>query len=154
MTRWLARGPVVADTYGPPLGWLSHQALAWVKLNRVEFEALFPETERNRPMKERLAALLERRPVRAWIVSDGARPVWLAERGGEPAEFAPPKVNEISPTGSGDVLHACMIHAVFHHQRSLPDALTLALPYASANAAHPGVVDFPLNNLSFFGSNP
>jgi 1-phosphofructokinase/tagatose 6-phosphate kinase len=49
-------------------------------------------------------------------------------------------------------LHACLLHAVFHHRQPLPAALRLALPYAAANAAHPTVADFPLNNLPVFGS--
>jgi 1-phosphofructokinase/tagatose 6-phosphate kinase len=50
------------------------------------------------------------------------------------------------------VLHACLLHAVFHHQQPLPAALRLALPYAAANASHPTVADFPLNNLPPFRS--
>jgi hypothetical protein len=40
---------------------------------------------------------------------------------------------------------------VFHHQATLADALQQALPYASANAAHSTVADFPLDNLPAFG---
>ena len=151
--RRLMRGPVVADTYGPPLAWLIERPLAWVKVNRVEYDVLFTDAERKQPLAERLAASLERWPVRAWIVTDGPRPVWFAERGRPPARVVPPPVVEVSSTGSGDVLHACLLHAVFHHRRPLPDALELALPYAAANAAHPSVADFPLNNLPDFGSN-
>ena len=39
--RWLERGPVVVDTYGPPLAWLIERPVAWVKINRTEFDALF-----------------------------------------------------------------------------------------------------------------
>jgi len=150
--RWLARGPVVADTYGPPLTWLSGHPLTWVKVNRTEFDGLFGDAERTQPMAARLTALLARHPVRAWIVTDGPRPVWFAERGQTPAQLAPPPVNEVSPTGSGDVLHACLLHGVLHHRLPLSTALRQALPYAAANAAHPTVADFPLNNLPSFGS--
>jgi fructose-1-phosphate kinase PfkB-like protein len=152
ISRWLARGPVVADTYGPPLAWLSERPLAWVKVNRIEFDTLFAEEERKQSLTERLVKALARWPVRAWIVTDGPRPVWLAERGGVPAGVTPPAVAEVSSTGSGDVLHACLLHAVFHHRQPLPAALRLALPYAAANAAHSTVADFPLNNLPPFGS--
>jgi fructose-1-phosphate kinase PfkB-like protein len=152
ITRRLARGPVVADTYGAPLTWLVERPLAWVKVNRVEFDALFAEEERRQPMADRLIASLDRWPVRAWIVTDGPRPVWFAEHGRAPTSVVPPPVIEVSSTGSGDVLHACLLHAFFHHRQPLFDALELALPYAAANAAHSTVADFPLNNLPDFGS--
>jgi len=152
--RWLERGPVVADTYGPPLGWLVGRPLAWVKVNRAEFDGLFAEAERPQPVAARLAALLARQAVRAWIVTDGPRPVWYGERGRAPASAMPPPVAEVSPTGSGDVLHACLLHGIIHHRLPLAEALRRALPYAAANAAHATVADFPLNNLPAFGSIP
>lgn len=145
--RWIARGPVVADSYGPPLAWLVEQPLAWVKINRTEFDGLFPAAERSRPLPERLAAARNRWPVEAWVVTDGPRPVWQVTRREAPASLEPPAVTEVSPTGSGDILHAVLLHAVFHHGLSVPAALRLALPYAAANAAQPTVGDFPLNNL-------
>lgn len=150
--RWLSTGPVVADTYGPPLAWLIERPLEWVKVNRAEFDALFAEGERAQPIAERLIAALARWPARAWIVTDGPRPVWFAEHGGTPASVMPPAVAEASSTGSGDVLHACLLHAVFHHRQTLSAALRLAIPYAAANAAHPTVAEFSLNNLPNFGS--
>ncbi|MFA5058007.1 MAG: PfkB family carbohydrate kinase, partial [Opitutaceae bacterium] len=78
--RWLARGPVVADTYGPPLMWLAECSLAWVKINRTEFDTLFGEKEREQPMAEKLGSALERWPAKAWVVTDGPQPVWVAER--------------------------------------------------------------------------
>ena len=150
--RWLARGPVVADSYGPPLAWLIERPLAWAKVNRTEFDSLFSAEERLRPLAERLSAALARWAPCAWIVTDGPQPVWFAERGGAAASLTPPAIDEVSPTGSGDVLHAAILHAVFHHRRSLVDALRQSLPYAAANAAHAAVADFPLNNLPGFGS--
>jgi 1-phosphofructokinase len=150
--RWLARGPVVADSYGPPLAWLIERPLAWVKVNRTEFDTLFSAEDQRRPLAERLSSALARWSPRAWIVTDGPRPVWLAEHGGGAASLTPPAVSEVSPTGSGDVLHAAVLHAVFHHRQRLADALRQALPYAAANAAHATVADFPLNNLPSFGS--
>jgi fructose-1-phosphate kinase PfkB-like protein len=149
--RWIARGPVVADTYGPPLQWLIEQPVAWVKVNRNEFDALFNEAERSGPVVNRLRLAAERWLPRAWIVTDGPEPVWFIEQGGSPSSLTPPPVTEVSSTGSGDVLHACLLHAVFHHRRTLADALQQALPYAAANAAHAGVADFPLENLPPIG---
>ncbi len=142
----------MADTYGPALAWLVEQPLAWVKVNRVEFDGLFAVEERSRPIEDRLRAALHCWAAKAWIVTDGPRPLWYAERDAQPTSLVPPKVKEVSATGSGDVLHAVLLHAVFHHARQLPLALRLALPYAAANAAHPLVAEFPLNNLPDFGS--
>jgi fructose-1-phosphate kinase PfkB-like protein len=150
--RWVERGPIVADTYGEPLRWLIERPLAWVKINRTEFDTLFDETERSEPVVNRLRLAAERWSPRAWIVTDGPRPVWFVEHGGAPASLTPPHVKEVSSTGSGDVLHGCLLHAVFHHQTTLPEALQQALPYAAANAAHATVADFPLSGLPRFGS--
>ena len=145
--RWLARGPVVADTYGAPLAWLAARPLTWVKVNRLEFDALFPEPTGRGALAERLANAHHRGPVRAWIVTEGARPLWYAERDATPVSLTPPTVKEVSATGSGDVLHACLLHAVLQHGLPLPEALRRSLPYAAANAAQATVADFPLNNL-------
>ncbi len=39
LERWLQRGRLVADTYGPPLTWLAKQPLDLIKINRTEFAA-------------------------------------------------------------------------------------------------------------------
>jgi hypothetical protein len=39
------------------------------------------------------------------------------------------------------------MHGRYHRSLSLHAALAYSLPYASANAAHPGIADFDLNNL-------
>ena len=38
---------------------------------------------------------------------------------------------------------ACVLHARFHRGLTWRDAVAWSLPYASANAAHPGVAEFP-----------
>jgi len=147
LARWALRGTLVADTYGPPLDWALQQPLAFIKNNRDEFDALTPATAPAEPFATRLAAALKRPPVQAWIVTDGEKPAWLAERDGPPRTLTPPIVNAVSPTGSGDVLLACLLQGCYHKGLSLHDALVHALPYAAANAAHPGIADFDLNNL-------
>jgi sugar/nucleoside kinase (ribokinase family) len=118
-----------------------------VKINRDEFDALSPEVERNQSLSSCLPAALARSRAHAWIVTDGGKPVWYADRSNPPHQFNPPRVPLVSPTGSGDVLFACLLHA--HFQRGLPwlDALAYALPFAAANAASPGIAEFDLNNL-------
>lgn len=147
VSRWIDDGAFVADTYGPPLSWLIERPVPLIKINRQEFDPLFPEAERNVPVVERLAEALRRWPVQAWIVTDGPAPVCYAGVDTPPAAQTPPLVQEVSPTGSGDVLFAAVLHALYELKVGLAEAVSFALPYAAANAGHPGVADFDLNNL-------
>lgn len=131
--RWLARGTLAADTYGPPLAWAAAQPLALVKINADELRTFTPD----------LAHLPSGATSRRWVVTDGPRTVTLRDTDGTLAALTPPPVHEVSATGSGDVLFACVLHGLFARQLSLRDAVAHALPYAAANAAHPGVAEFP-----------
>ena len=96
-------------------------------------------------MADRLRTVRTRWPVRRWIVTDGPGAVWFADaEAAAPANLAPPPVREVSATGSGDVLFACVLHGLFVKQRPLADAVACALPCAAANAASPGIAEFPL----------
>jgi fructose-1-phosphate kinase PfkB-like protein len=134
LERWLQRGWLIADTYGPPLAWFARRPLHLIKINRTEFEGLQPG-----PLDLRSAF-----PVRSWIITDGPNPVRIFEQTGAGAEMTPPPIREASPTGSGDVLLACLLAAHWHRNLPLAQALAFALPYAAANAADPGVAEFPL----------
>lgn len=149
-TRWLQRGILVADAYGPPLHWLAAQPLALVKINRTEFDAFFPAGQRDRPLAERLTVAARQWPVRHWLITQGADSLWLADAakaGHAPLELAPPVIREVSATGSGDVFFAALLHAHYVLGRALPDAARYAIPFAAANAAHPGVADFDLPDV-------
>ena len=61
---------------------------------------------------------------------------------GAVSRLTPPVVREVSPTGSGDVLFAALLHAWCGRGLSLREAVSFALPYAAANAAHPGIAEF------------
>ncbi len=139
--RWAQRGVLVADAYGPPLAWLTQLPLALVKINRQEFDAF-------RPGAGDVAARLQQAgvelPVKVWIVTDGPGALWLALPGEKPREFHPPVLHEVSPTGSGDVFLAGLLHGHWHLGLGWPEAIAYALPLAAANAAHPGVADFEL----------
>ncbi len=141
LERWAHRGVLVADAYGPPLGWLAQLPLTLVKINRQEFDAF-------RPGAGDVAARLQQAgtalPVQAWIVTDGPGSLWLARPGEAPREFRPPVLREVSPTGSGDVFLAALLHGHWHLGLAWPEAIAYALPFAAANAAHPGVADFEL----------
>jgi 1-phosphofructokinase len=136
LERWLRRGTLAVDTYGPPLAWFVRRPVDLIKINRTELEGLQAGSD--------LAALRGQFPVRSWVVTDGPGPVRLLDAAGVTAALTPPPVREVSATGSGDVLLACLLEA--HGQRGLPlaAAVAWALPYAAANAADPGVADFAL----------
>ncbi|MBC7368361.1 MAG: hypothetical protein H7343_16385 [Undibacterium sp.] len=133
LTRWLARGILVADTYGPPLDWLVAQPPALIKIYAAELRTLAPD----------LAHLPARATAQGWIVTDGPRPIQIRDHTGALASTTPPAIREVSATGSGDVFLACILHAWFHLGSDLTAAVNFALPYPAANAAHPGVAEFP-----------
>lgn len=142
--RWLERGQLVADSYGPPLAWLAGQPLALIKINATELRTLFPRTSAATSTPELLNSGSQSWRARRWIITDGAASVWFRDGAGEPTSLPSPPVQEVSPTGSGDVLFACVLDAHFRRGLSLAEAVALALPYAAANAAHPGIAEFPL----------
>ena len=133
LDRWLARGTLVVDSYGPPLAWAFTRPVALVKINADELRALAPD----------LAHLPPHAAPLRWIVTDGPRPVQIRDVAGALATATPLPVTEVSATGSGDVFLACVLHAWFGLGRDLAGAVQFALPYAAANAAHPGVAEFP-----------
>lgn len=132
LARWLSRGFLVADTYGPPLLWLSDQPVELLKVNASELRTI--GIEPGQPIS--LAAL-------RYVVTDGPRPIRFREGLGSESTIAPPSIKEVSPTGSGDVMLACLLDAIFRQRKSLRDAVHFAVPYAAANASHPGVAEFP-----------
>lgn len=144
ISRWLARSPLVADVYGPPLPWLAAQSLDLVKINGAEFDGFFPPAQQAGPLEERLLTATQQWPVRHWIITQGAGSLWLANVRHAPLKFIPPAIREVSPTGSGDVFFAALIHAHYVLGRNWADATRYAIPFAAANAAHPGVADFDL----------
>ncbi len=143
LVRWQQRGVLAADTYGPPLAWFAAQPLALVKINATELRTLFPDESTSAAPESLVRAAARRWPAQRWIVTDGGGPVWFAETRGEPASLRPPAVTEVSATGSGDVLFACLLEALFRHGTPLATAVAQALPYAAANAAHAGIAEFP-----------
>jgi fructose-1-phosphate kinase PfkB-like protein len=143
LLRWLERGELAADTYGPPLAWLAAQPLALAKINATELRTLFPTEPASAGTPELIKLAARRGPVRRWVVTDGPGPVWFWDGTGEPVSLPPPPVQEVSPTGSGDVLFACVLDALFRRGLPLAQAVAGALPLAAANAAHPGIAEFP-----------
>ncbi len=153
ITRWPDRGPLAIDTYGPPLAGLATLPAALVKINRKEFAGLLGVAQAEFT-EERMAETLSRsageRAAERWVITDGARPVWLWDRDTRRAtSIMPPLIEEVSPTGSGDVLHAGILHALFGRGDSLEEAVRFALPLAAANAASEGVADFDLTPFGF-----
>ena len=141
--RWPERGPLVADTYGPPLAWLANEAAAFIRVNRGELESLFSPAEHRLSSGELLALARERFRTLRWAATDGPAPVWFIADHHPPESIPTPRVLQVSATGSGDVMMACVLHGRFHRGLSWRDAVAWALPYAAANAAHAGIAEFP-----------
>ena len=141
LDRWLGRGLLVVDTYGPPLAWLAQRGVALIKINATEARTLFGEVE---TLDRALASHVASRTVTRWVVSDGPEMLIFRDGlNGKVETMKPPSVQEISATGSGDVLFAVVIHSLFLSQTSLREALEKAVPLAAANAANPGIAEFP-----------
>lgn len=132
LERWMQRGLLLVDSYGPPLQWAIAHPVSLVKINADELRGL-GASEASLPSAPR-----------AWVVSDGPGPVRVRDERNRAYTLSPPSVTEVSPTGSGDVLLACLAHALVGRGLALRDAVAFAVPYAAANAAHPGVADFTL----------
>ncbi len=141
--RWPERGSLVVDTYGPPLKWFAERAAALIRVNRSELESLGTPVERKLSSGELLLKFRDRGGALRWAVTDGPGPVWFLADHQDPETIAHPAVREVSATGSGDVMFACTLFARFHRGLSWRDAVAWSLPYAAANAAHPGVAEFP-----------
>lgn len=142
--RWGQRGRLMADVYGPPLLTLTHKPVELVKINQQEFDAMFPAHSSGQSMPDRLPAVQRKSAVKNWVISNGGESVWIQAAGQPTLELHPPTIREVSPTGSGDVFFACILHALVMQGTNLIDAVKFALPFAAANAAHPGVADFEL----------
>jgi len=145
--RCAERGPLAIDTYGPPLAELAGMPAALAKINRKEFAGLagLAQSElTDARMAELLPTIARESTVARWVVTDGPHTVWICEAGGPAQSLTPPRTEEVSPTGSGDVLHAGILYALFERGDSLAAAVRFAMPLAAANAASPGVADFDL----------
>ena len=130
--RWSERGALVVDTYGQPLIDLVQHSLALLKINADELRSLGLSS---------IEQISKR--VQQVVITDGPDAVQIRNRAGGTETFNPPKIREVSPTGSGDVLLACVLEALWVRKLRLRDAVSFAIPYAAANAAHPGIAEFP-----------
>lgn len=150
--RWSKRGPLVVDTYGPALEWFAARPAALVKINRKEFAGI-ARVAATDTVDARMPALLAgvagASRVDRWVITDGPNLVWTRDADGKIACSPPPHVEEISPTGSGDVFLAGLLYALFVQGRPLADAVAFALPLGAANAASPEVAEFDLEPFGF-----
>jgi fructose-1-phosphate kinase PfkB-like protein len=150
--RWGARGTLVVDTYGPALQWFAARPAALAKINRKEFAGLAgvgsTETTDAR-MPGLLARVAQTAHIARWVITDGPNLVWSRDQDGMITCTPPPRVEEVSPTGSGDVFLAGLLHALLVRKAALAEAVALALPLGAANAASPEVAEFDLTPFGF-----
>jgi fructose-1-phosphate kinase PfkB-like protein len=133
---------VCADTYGPALADLIRLPLNLVKINRVELSKLVPASEES-SLTDVLKLLRQTSPVQNWIITDGPRKL-VAELAGEDIyEITPASIKEVSPTGSGDTFLAALLDG-WIRDLDCEQMLAHATACATANAARPGLGDFPI----------
>lgn len=130
--QWLERGKVMVDVYGPTLAWFLKRRVDLIKINSDELLPFAPD----------LANLPANAIAKRWVVTNGASPVQIRDLDGSLSTVTPPVVQEVSATGSGDVLFACVLDGLCARGMRLRDAVSFALPYAAANAAHAGIAEF------------
>ena len=124
----------VIDTYGPALLWFAGQEVDLIKVNADEWETI---ERQNTPCQSK-----------AVIVTDGSESLSGWSREGPRWSFAPPKIQQqVSPTGSGDVFLAALLTFWLAGEGPLESAAREASRYGAANAAHPGVAEFSLQDL-------
>lgn len=140
------QGRLVADTYGPPLVDVAAGAPIVIKINASELRALHPAAT-TQTVPQLLTRNTGTKAAHTWIISDGPGTVWVARPDQPPVALTPPTVKEVSPTGSGDVLLAVWLQGHYGLGLDPVAATKRALPYASANAGHPGIADFPYHGL-------
>lgn len=128
-----------ADTYGPALADLVELPMELVKINRTELAGLVAGST----ILECLALLRSRSPVHNWIITDGPEMIIADFADGEQFEITPASIGQISPTGSGDTFLAALLDA-WLRQLGREPSLKHAVACATANAASPGIGDFPI----------
>ncbi|MEO6567945.1 MAG: PfkB family carbohydrate kinase [Opitutaceae bacterium] len=131
--QWLERGKVMVDVYGPTLAWFLKRRVDLIKINADELLPFAPD----------LANLPANAAAKRWVVTNGAGLVQIRDLDGSVSTATPPSMKEVSATGSGDVLFACVVDGLCARGMRLRDAVSFALPYAAANAAHAGIAEFP-----------
>lgn len=133
------------DTYGPPLDDLVRLPAEIVKINAAEGRRLLQDSAAEAKAGAELRSLRRRFSVRNWILTDGAGPIHVAAEGKSPFSLHPASIREISPTGSGDTFLAALLSRWTGAEATPPrEALAFACACATANAAVPGIADFPL----------
>jgi 1-phosphofructokinase len=133
LRQWQEKGTLVVDTYGAPLIDLVGLPLTLLKINADELRSLGLNRVEDLP-----------RAIQLVVVTDGPRAIQVRDRDGSVSTLTPPPIREVSPTGSGDVLLACLLEAMLVRKLPLLEALAFAIPCAAANAAHERIAEFPL----------
>ncbi|HSH09356.1 MAG TPA: PfkB family carbohydrate kinase, partial [Oceanipulchritudo sp.] len=103
---------------------------------------LFPDSK-DQPTPSILARARQDSPVLNWIITDGPRPVIAATKSDGLFTIEPATIEEVSPTGSGDTFLAALLKQLILGTKN-EEALRYAGACATANAASPGIGDFPL----------
>lgn len=139
------------DTYGAPLKDLAKEKTALLKINRRELFSSLAERLADDGSRGAFQNAFEhaRKNCRAEIfaASDGAGDA-LFSAGGETFSATPPKISEVSATGSGDIMFACLICELFAKNTPLPNAARRACAWAAKAAGHREIFPFSKDEIS------
>ncbi len=131
-----------ADTYGPPLGDAIAMGCDLLKINRYEFFSNLAKTvdgggfEVFKDAFEKVAGSLN---LGYFSVTDGGKPALFKERNGETFSVSPPRIEEVSSTGCGDIMFACLAFELFRANTDFKLAAARAVKWASLEAGRKGI---------------
>ena len=102
------------DTYGPALTWLADEAATLIRINRTEFNSLASPPRQGAHRRDPPPPVRPL-PRPALVVTRRRRPgLFSSTNITSPETLAAPVVRQVSATGSGDVMLACILHARYH----------------------------------------
>jgi len=128
-----ARVPLVIDSHAAPLLRALDGKPLLAKMNVRELEMTFA---RVCPTEAQIMATARRLTAAGavWaLITRGPQPAILVSRAGEVWRVSPPKVEAVSPIGSGDCVNAGLVDALLNGE-AMPDAVRFGLGCGSANA--------------------
>ena len=129
-----AGAKICIDTYGEPLEDFSKKEIDLLKVNCAEFLALFKSPGEAFDGNFESAVAKFETPAKILAVTDGPRPA-IFRAGGKIFNISPPRVDEISATGCGDIMLATFAVNAFMRGKSARESAEEAIRAASKAAS-------------------
>jgi len=129
--------PSLIDTSGPQLASALQARPHLIKINQHEAADLLAQPVHTTPDGLAAALQVQRQGARAVVITLGAQGAVGVDEAGQPFAWAAPRVETLSPVGSGDSLFAG-IAAAWVARRPLAEAARLGVAAGAANALQIG----------------